>query len=690
MIARFVREATDLEKDTRAMEAERQRLGKRLRDLDRKIDILVTKNAIPTEESLAEARMRRNRAFGLLRERWEEGRDITAEMRELLGEGDPIFLYSETVHAADDISDRLRAEADRVAELSRLMEDRRHLGEELRELAAAGDLREAARAKLDSRWRELWTPAFSPPPDFDEAEAWREEFDRFLEQTESVRDARGEVDAIDGWIGKQGGALREAMIALEPDAPAPEGFGALLTAAERLRERVERDARMMDDHARKALGAAREMRDAEAAVATAREGIESWGVEWRNAVEGLVVNVDTPTEDVLTALESVDTIIRAMDEAADFESRTAGIDRDAESFFFDVHALARRLGEDATVGAGREETWVESLHGRLSQALREGDLRRQTRGRIDRLRAEIAQFRQEDLSARTILAALLREAQCETAGELPDAERKSAEMCRCRERLSQIERDLIRGGDGASLAEIERDSADEDGDSLAIRLSRIAEELRETEDDLSLARDDRSNARAELNTLKGSSEASERAEDIQAILARLREEVVQYSRLRVASTLLERRIEEYRREHQDPLLRRAGEMFRSLTLGAFERLDADIEEDRPVLVGIRPGGASVPAGGMSEGSRNQLFFALRLAAVEASCAVNEPLPFIVDDVLVQFDDHRSDAALRVLSTLAASTQVVLFTHHGRVRESAQNLASGGEVFVHELGVMSFE
>jgi len=82
--------------------------------------------------------------------------------------------------------------------------------------------------------------------------------------------------------------------------------------------------------------------------------------------------------------------------------------------------------------------------------------------------------------------------------------------------------------------------------------------------------------------------------------------------------------------------------------------------------------------------RDQLFLALRLAAVEASCATSEPLPFIVDDVLVQFDDERTAAGLRVLADVASRTQVVLFTHHRQVRASAEAMNAPTQVIVHEL------
>jgi uncharacterized protein YhaN len=85
-----------------------------------------------------------------------------------------------------------------------------------------------------------------------------------------------------------------------------------------------------------------------------------------------------------------------------------------------------------------------------------------------------------------------------------------------------------------------------------------------------------------------------------------------------------------------------------MTCRAFDSLEADVDDDRPILVGVRPDGQRVPTHGMSDGTVDQLFLALRLAAVEASCATGEPMPFVVDDILIQFDDERSAAALEVL------------------------------------------
>ena len=66
---------------------------------------------------------------------------------------------------------------------------------------------------------------------------------------------------------------------------------------------------------------------------------------------------------------------------------------------------------------------------------------------------------------------------------------------------------------------------------------------------------------------------------------------------------------------------------------------------------------------MSDGTRDQLYLSLRLASLERYLEENEPLPFILDDLLVNFDDIRAAETMKVLGEFAKKTQVLFFTHH---------------------------
>jgi len=52
------------------------------------------------------------------------------------------------------------------------------------------------------------------------------------------------------------------------------------------------------------------------------------------------------------------------------------------------------------------------------------------------------------------------------------------------------------------------------------------------------------------------------------------------------------------------------------------------------------------------------------------------MPFIVDDILIRFDDDRARATLEVLADLSKKTQVLFFTHHARLAELAKEMKNG--------------
>ncbi len=130
-------------------------------------------------------------------------------------------------------------------------------------------------------------------------------------------------------------------------------------------------------------------------------------------------------------------------------------------------------------------------------------------------------------------------------------------------------------------------------------------------------------------------------------------------------------MERYRTEHEGPVLKRASELFELITGGSYARLEADLDErDENVLYAVRPDGVRLTVDQMSDGTRDQLYLVLRLASLDLRLddQANEPLPFIIDDVLVNFDNERAMATLQVMAKLALKTQVLFFTHHQHLVE----------------------
>jgi uncharacterized protein YhaN len=146
----------------------------------------------------------------------------------------------------------------------------------------------------------------------------------------------------------------------------------------------------------------------------------------------------------------------------------------------------------------------------------------------------------------------------------------------------------------------------------------------------------------------------------------------QWMILRLSAILLGQAIEHQRGQQDDPLMQRAGEYFATLTGRAFSGIDREFSDDDILrLVGRRDESHTVCIEGMSEGTRDQLYLALRLAYLENYAQRNSQMPFIGDDILTSFDDARTVHGLKALADLSPAIQPILFTHHQHVVDLAQ-------------------
>jgi uncharacterized protein YhaN len=253
------------------------------------------------------------------------------------------------------------------------------------------------------------------------------------------------------------------------------------------------------------------------------------------------------------------------------------------------------------------------------------------------------------------------------------------------QRLETVEQELTRNGDGLNIQELEQEASELDADMIEDELGRVSTELKDLQANRDKLRDQRQTVQNEIQAKDGSDLAAEASEEAEQQLATMVSGIEQYLRLQIAALILEQRIEEYRRKNQAPVLARAGELFAKLTLGSFANLRDELNESgMPILLGVRPNDLEVSVDQMSDGTRDQLYLALRLATLEQHLQKGEPMPFVVDDILIGFDDNRTKVCLEVLAELSANTQVLVFTHHRRVIELAEELESQVGIFTHEL------
>jgi len=76
--------------------------------------------------------------------------------------------------------------------------------------------------------------------------------------------------------------------------------------------------------------------------------------------------------------------------------------------------------------------------------------------------------------------------------------------------------------------------------------------------------------------------------------------------------------------------------------------------------------------GWSTGLADQVYLAMRLAWTQDFAEHAEPLPLILDDVLVTFDPTRQLGAAKVILDIAQRHQIIMFTCQPGVKEIVKN------------------
>ncbi|MGH7750968.1 MAG: ATP-binding protein, partial [Candidatus Dormibacteria bacterium] len=155
-------------------------------------------------------------------------------------------------------------------------------------------------------------------------------------------------------------------------------------------------------------------------------------------------------------------------------------------------------------------------------------------------------------------------------------------------------------------------------------------------------------------------------------------------RTRLAHALLQEAVRRFKERSQAPMLKSASGYFAQITGNEFEGLINDDSNESPVIAAKRPGGAILSVEAMSDGTRDQLYLALRLAALKLQRERGVDLPVILDDVLMASDDVRAGCIFKALADFSASGQVIVFTHHDHLCDVARRNVDHDAIAVVEL------
>ena len=621
----FQRRFEHLEEEDRRSRKDEEAARRRRGEIDTEVVQLSGDGAVPSEDTLQQFRGRRDQQWRLVRRAWLENRDVGDEAREIDADHSLPESFERSLLVTDEVADRMRRASDRVAQMAELERQKQSIDRELEERARTNENREERRVALEAEWHTAWDGSGL------EVQRWpsmRDTLDireQLVGQLERRKSLQVEIEQVDGTIADVCDDLRAAMAAV----------GELVEDDEsRLEALIE-------------LATLRKVKLAEAREEFAELRVKS------TAAAGRIRSMKDNEE-------------RFTQRVEEFRSRYLS-EQPAESPVETVRAIV-----DALEATKREEQAYRDAKAQFAEVEKK-------RGATD-----------EKVRLATVaLEVLAAEAGAGSFKELPEIVRLADQKRYLSNQVEEIQGDLL--NEGCPVEETARRVAahtETETTELQERLSELTRALTEATADAAKKRERAAAARSAFEGLTSEDDTVAAANaNMASIEAGLGESVQRYLRLVLASGLLREAIERYRQHHEAPLLAKASTRFSNLTNGDYDRVETDVDDAGSpfFLVHLAGGDTTNTFSQLSEGTRGQLQLALVLGSLEQRFAAGaEPMPLVLDDVLVDFDDDHSLAAIGALAAFSKTTQVLLLTHHSRIREQAESLVATQDVFLQSI------
>lgn len=681
---RFEKETDDLLEKSRTASQKKQEIEEEKRQAEQELKALLLKEDVPKIADLEASRKDRDQGWSVIKQTYIRQRDIGDRVPSDTHDSDLPAVYEKKVALADRISDRLRLDADQVVKRAGLEAAIDHMTSRIADLSKGLENITQARADLDTRWTAIWKPLNVAAGTPREMKQWVLKAEKLIEK---IHAAKG-VSAREKKLREECGHLKTVMSHQIAgfDASAKiqgKSLEALISLCEQRidKEQEARDHRHKIAHSLNDLHI--RLKRTKDDLKTVETGLINWTGEWEKAISGLGLNPDAHPETAMETFDHLVSFFKKFDQSEELRKRIYGMDKVNEEFHRRVYEFA------ASTGMNTEDRDALTIAGQLHRDL---NAAREARAGLIKIKEQLEEKNQEikDVTitirqSQEKISELKTRAGVDTVEELVAAGEKSTHKRDLLKQIETLEQELNRNGDGFGIDALEKEVNSSDIDSIEGDIERISSELRELQSERDTLRDQRQIVQHDIRQNDGKAVAANASEEAEAHLSSITENAEHYLRFQIASLILEQQIEAYRKENQAPVLSRAGELFSTLTLGSYAGLRDELDASgKPVLLGVRPDDQEVAIDGMSDGSRDQLYLALRMATLEQHLKKGEPMPFVVDDILIGFDDHRTRVCLEVLAQLSRRIQVLLFTHHRRVLELADTCNDTDKIFHHAL------
>ena len=203
------------------------------------------------------------------------------------------------------------------------------------------------------------------------------------------------------------------------------------------------------------------------------------------------------------------------------------------------------------------------------------------------------------------------------------------------------------------------------------KLTHLNADLKEQEDNREQLLQATGETRKEIENLSSNNDLIARQTELEVLKQQLQSLAEEWAAYKGALVLLEAAKYEYEKNRQPGVIRSAENLFTQIT--GYQRIVIPVDQDEVFIENGQHQRKGVME--MSRGTREQLYLAMRFGLIDEYETRSEPLPAVMDDVFVNFDDERDKRFTKILSKFGEQRQVLVLTCHERSLEAYKDIGA---------------
>lgn len=407
---------------------------------------------------------------------------------------------------------------------------------------------------------------------------------------------------------------------------------------------------------------------------------------WAEAISSFGLGENLDPQIMREALQLMDKALLTEEKLLHLETDAIQDETEKESFERAIQEFLTLLARDSQ----ENSDWLKVLDALLADAEQALELVNEQK----RLNSLIAEQEDEYGSREAALEvcisqlkALLKQGAADTEDAFTQSARLVEEKRQLTETLERLESSLRVAADTQEFSEFMHTFQAEERESQESKLASFENELSALSDREQEAATSFGSLVTQIENLSTNNDLSVARQNEAMLLASIDKLAKQWSEFALAEMLLLKAKHKFEKERQPEVIRIASEIFALITNRKWLGIKTSLEDDKLEI--LQEHGEPVQPYILSRGAQEQAYLALRLAYIRDHALHANPLPLIMDEVLVNFDPDRAARTAHAFADLVRNPpknkfqQILYFTCQPHMIEILRSAAPDAKLYILE-------